>query len=361
MGSVKDLVVLKAPTPTEMGVGRFDFSDRYSVFDWGEMPDHVPYKGASLCAMSAYFFERLADKGVKTHYIGLENDGQTSLYEAAQPSSQMLVKLVMPQKPAENEGSYDYAFYREARSARQGNFVVPMEFIYRNTLPKGSSVFRRLKDGSLTLKSTGLAEMPKEGDMLPSVFMDVSTKYEASDRYPDERIGEDRATFLIDLSCLTPSEAERACYMLREANDVITRGVSRAGLQNDDGKIELAFTPERELMVVDALGTLDECRFTYGLDGQRVDVSKEIPRQWYRRRHQDWVTEVESAKKQYGHEWKSSVRQQPEPLPQSLLEILSNIYTSTANAVVGINIFDAPELPDVVKEYQRFVELEMRQ
>ncbi|MGB9842365.1 MAG: hypothetical protein ACPLKZ_06540 [Candidatus Bathyarchaeales archaeon] len=32
MGSVKDLEVLQKPTRDAMGVGRFHFSDRYSVF-----------------------------------------------------------------------------------------------------------------------------------------------------------------------------------------------------------------------------------------------------------------------------------------------------------------------------------------
>ena len=37
MGSVKDLVVLKKPSPGEAGTGNFVFSDRYSVFDWGSL------------------------------------------------------------------------------------------------------------------------------------------------------------------------------------------------------------------------------------------------------------------------------------------------------------------------------------
>ena len=44
MGSVKDLQVIKQATRDVMGVGRFHFSDRYSVFDWGEMPDHIEGK-----------------------------------------------------------------------------------------------------------------------------------------------------------------------------------------------------------------------------------------------------------------------------------------------------------------------------
>jgi len=39
MGSVKDLEVLKRPTKGKMGLAWFRFSDRYSIFDWGEMPD----------------------------------------------------------------------------------------------------------------------------------------------------------------------------------------------------------------------------------------------------------------------------------------------------------------------------------
>ena len=26
----------------------FAYSNRYSVFDWGEMPDHIPHKGECL-------------------------------------------------------------------------------------------------------------------------------------------------------------------------------------------------------------------------------------------------------------------------------------------------------------------------
>ena len=56
MGSVKDLIIIKKPYGNELGIGRFVFSNRYSVFDWGEMPDHIKNKGASLCLISAYFF-----------------------------------------------------------------------------------------------------------------------------------------------------------------------------------------------------------------------------------------------------------------------------------------------------------------
>jgi phosphoribosylaminoimidazole-succinocarboxamide synthase len=44
---------------------------------------------------------------------------------------------------------------------------------------------------------------------------------------------------------------------------LISELAGRAGLVNEDGKIELASDPSRRLMVVDVVGTLDECRFTF--------------------------------------------------------------------------------------------------
>ena len=48
MGSVKDLNVIRIPYENQSGLGDFTFSDRYSVFDFGEMPDHIKNKGKSL-------------------------------------------------------------------------------------------------------------------------------------------------------------------------------------------------------------------------------------------------------------------------------------------------------------------------
>ena len=36
MGSVKNLSIIEEPTESKAGVGIFEFSDRYSVFDWGD-------------------------------------------------------------------------------------------------------------------------------------------------------------------------------------------------------------------------------------------------------------------------------------------------------------------------------------
>ena len=71
MGSVKDLQTLEKPTETQSGEGIFEFSDRWSAFDWGTMPDGIPGKGPALAMMAAHTFEQLEERGIDTHYLGM--------------------------------------------------------------------------------------------------------------------------------------------------------------------------------------------------------------------------------------------------------------------------------------------------
>jgi phosphoribosylaminoimidazole-succinocarboxamide synthase len=239
MGSVKDLEILKKPTKTRMGVGRFHFSDRYSVFDWGEMPDHIDGKGAALCLMGAYCFERLEEKGVKTHYRGLVNEkGKVVRFdELERPTNVMefhLVNVYRPRAYVENgKLKYDYSVYTPTLK----NFLIPLEIIYRNGLPEGSSVFKRLEQGLVTLEELGLDHYPKPGERLAKPIFDVSTKLEEGDRYLTWREAQ-------QLAGLTDSEVEEVKEALLKVDETITEIAAKAGLVNEDGKIELAFDDE---------------------------------------------------------------------------------------------------------------------
>jgi len=113
MGSVKDLMIIKKPEGDKGGRGQFLFSDRYSVFNWGEMPEHIPGKGASLCLTSAYFFEKLEKMGVKTHYLGLrENNKLKKLKELKVPTNCMEIKLVRIVPPEMEKSYYNYSVYK---------------------------------------------------------------------------------------------------------------------------------------------------------------------------------------------------------------------------------------------------------
>jgi len=345
MGSVKDLEVSRKPTKTKMGVGRFRFSDRYSVFDWGEMPDLIESKGAALCIMGAYCFEKLEEKGVKTHYKGLvSNKGKTvSVSELREPSNAMEIHLVNVYRPKaiskDGKLQYDYSAYTQGLV----NCLVPLEVIYRNGLPEGSSVFKRLEQGTVSIQQLGLDHYPKPGEKLVKPVFDVSTKLEDKDRY----LTWDEAQ---EMAGLTMDEVEDAKTLLLQVDKLITQVAFKADLENEDGKIELAFNPERRLMVVDVVGTLDECRFTYN----GLHVSKEIARQFYRKT--GWYAEMEEAKKMAEEkgvsDWKSLCRAQPPKLGPRLKRIISQMYMATANELTEHKFFEAPSLAEVVNDYK---------
>jgi phosphoribosylaminoimidazole-succinocarboxamide synthase len=348
MGSVKDLQIIQKPTQTTMGVGRFLFSDRYSVFDWGEMPDHLGGKGAALCLMGAYCFEQLEAKGVKTHYRGLVNEKGRAVKakELKQPSSIMEVDLVNVYKPktsvAYSKIVHDYSMY----TSELKNCLIPLEIIYRNGLPEGSSVFKRLAQGKITLEDLGLDHQPKPGENLDKPIFDVSTKLEETDRYLKWAEAQ-------KIAGLTDQELSDVKAVLFKADETITKVASNADLKNEDGKIDLAFDDKRNLMVVDVLGTLDECRFTYG----GVHVSKEVARQFYK--NTSWYMDLDQAKKEGEakgiQDWKALCKSQPPKLDPKLKTIISQMYMSAANEMTNIKLFNTPKLATVIDDYKAYM------
>jgi phosphoribosylaminoimidazole-succinocarboxamide synthase len=346
MGSVKDLEIVKKPTKNEVGIARFHFSDRYSVFDWGEMPDLIEQKGAALCIMSACCFERLEEKGIKTHYRGLLQNGRlVTTDRLKEPCSVMEIDFVnvlhpIPYREA-GKLKYDYSVF----TPNLTNFLIPLEIMYRNSLPEGSSVFKRLKKG-LKPEDLGLDHYPTPREKLKEPILDVSTKLEESDRYITWAEAQ-------RIAGLTDEETAEIKAILLEVNDLITRIASKANLTNEDGKVEFAFNPQRKLIVVDAVGTLDECRFTY----RGFHVSKEIARQYYKKT--DWYKDVEKAKREADakgiKDWKSLCKSQPPRLDPALEKIICNIYKAAANELTGLDLFNVSSLAEVIGEYQKYL------
>lgn len=348
MGSVKDLEIIKKASKQTMGLARFHFSDRYSVFDWGEMPDHISKKGEALCLMGAYCFEQLEAKGIKTHYVGLvDSHGKTlTTNELDSPTNVMKVNLVNVYQPKvrkiNTKLDYDYNFY----SKKPVNCLIPLEIIYRNGLPEGSSVFRRLKQGKTTLKDLELDHYPVPGEHFSKPIFDVSTKLEEKDRYLTWGIAK-------RISGLSDEELIAVKSILLEVNLTITKIVSDVGLINEDGKIELGFDEQRKLMVVDVVGTLDECRFMY----QGLHVSKEILRRFYKKTK--WYNEVVEAKKiaekQNIHNWKEICKLDPPKLDSKLINIVSEMYMATTNSITKRKFFDVDPLHKIIENYKKYL------
>lgn len=339
MGSVKDLVILKEAKGKKSGEGRFVFSDRYSVFDWGEMPDHIENKGKAICVVTAYFFEKLEKIGIKTHYLGLVEDGKLKkLKDLSEPSNILGFKLLRVLKPEIKDGIYDYSIYKKERV----NFLIPLEVIYRNSLPEGSSVFKRLKEGTLKLEDLNFKKMPKPGEKLENPMIDFSTKLEKTDRYLNHKEA-------MEIAGLSEKEMEEIKEITLKINSLISEKTKEIGLFNEDGKFEFGFDEKRNIILVDAIGTLDECRFTY----EGIPVSKEIARIYYRKT--DWFKDVEEAKRIDRLNWKAIVKSSPSPLPPELAKSISLIYQAYANEITGREWFKAPSLKEILESIKNYI------
>jgi len=334
--SVKEFRVEREPGPDRLGRGAFVFTDDYSVFDWGKMPDAIPNKGASLCAMGAASFEALeAEAGIPTHYRGVYAAGSvTRLDGVASPPREMAIDLVeVPDLPFEG-GTYDYDAFHAAAG---GSYLVPLEIVFRNRVPVGSSLRRRATPEDVGLDHEGWPDGPVD---LPEPVVEFSTKFERSDRYLD-REEADRIAGTAPLE-----ELEAAA---RAANRTVTDLADRAGLVHEDGKIECLYH-DGEVRVADVVGTFDENRFSR--DGQQV--SKEVIRQYHRREQPEWVDAVERAKQaareRDASDWRALCEAEPDPLPERVADAMRDLYAAGANAYVDRRLFGAPDPETAVEQ-----------
>ena len=343
MGSVKDLTVLQTPTREYPGRGRFMFSDRYSVFDWGEMPDHIDHKGAALCIAAAYFFEKLEKLGIPTHYLGLVEEEQVkSLSQVSKPVHILETRLFRVLHPElTDNNAYNYRVYHSEKA----NYLIPLEIIYRNALPQGSSIFKRLREGELRPEDLGLTRMPEEGIDLARPYLDVSTKLEASDRYLTWQEAQ-------EISQLSGQKIGEMNAITLRINQMISKEAQKLGLKNEDGKFEFALDQNQDIVLVDVFGTLDECRFTY----RGIPVSKEIARLYYRK--SKWYHELVKAKEKNNTNWKQFVKTGPESLPPRLKLLISRVYCAFTNEITGKEWFkETPSLYNILEEIQEFIKL----
>jgi phosphoribosylaminoimidazole-succinocarboxamide synthase len=361
MGSVKDLVVISPAFENRPGLADFVFSDRYSVFDWGEMPDHIPGKGMALATMAAFNFEELERRGVRTHYQGMvAADG--TIRRLADPagsqdgSARMRVRLARVYRPVAREllaedgtsrVTYDYSFF-EANRGALNNYLIGLEIIFRNGLPLGSSVFKRIarvrqlsdagrREGEMKqiLDELGLDREPAPGQMLPRPVMSYTTKLEEGDR----SLTEEEAR---RISGLREEEFAEVPAIALRVNDCVTELASRAGFDHYDGKVEMVY--DRGLLVCDVLGTFDENRF--GFRGEQI--SKEVLRQWYTRRQPEFPKACDHWKKS-GAGWQERCDVKPLALPAEFLTLVSQMYLAGCNRYTGRRVFAAPELERVLE------------
>jgi len=363
-GSVKDTLIHSEPTHFVYGDGEFNFRPDYSVFDWAhggyEMPDKIPGKDVAQCLTGAYFFEQVEKMGIPTTYICLlrPDTGEVLPRGEPVPTNRMKIRIARVVKPEHMMNGPDgkqvpsYREYREDLRCK----VVPVEFIFRFGLPKGSSAFRRMRKGAAKPEFFGLEAVPGTDD--PIWFgiprMDYSTKFDPRGDVYD--LGRDWYRYNSGMREMEMRWIDAATMAVAE---VMGREYKRIGMDLWDGKLEFVFDPgahpsERTISLGDVPGPLDEVRVLAG--GQQR--SKQFVRDVYEKRQPEWVAACRSESER-GGEWQQRLIERglvPKPLAPAELDLASGIYTSTANALWGRNIIPgAPSMEEVDREYRKFL------
>jgi phosphoribosylaminoimidazole-succinocarboxamide synthase len=274
----------------------FQFSDRYSIYDWGEMPDPIKDKGNCLTFMADLFFRELEKNNIKTHYRGLIHSDKNNYFLKVTPVDKFPPKLI-------NE-----IWIYDEYSKHPTNSLVPLEVVFRYGVPKGSSLLKRRDDLN-------------EGDTFSTPLIEFSTKLEPTDRYLDEK----EALSIAGLSLYELDNLKNTTSSIAQIIQNISREL---GLKLWDGKFEFAFSgeyPNRNFKLVDSIG-LDELRFTLG---DSFPLSKEYLRQCYT--DSSWYKDLLQSKKEYGNEWKKKCISQPEPLDSVHLKTFEFIYKAFTN------------------------------
>jgi Phosphoribosylaminoimidazolesuccinocarboxamide (SAICAR) synthase len=238
----------------------------------------------------------------------------------------------VPTLPFEN-GSYDYEAYHEAAGP---NYLVPLEVVFRNRVPVGSSLRARSAPADHGLE---FETWPDDTVALPDPVVEFSTKYEQQDRYLD-RAEADRIAGRADVADLEATA--------REVDRVVTEQAGTAGLVHQDGKIECLYY-NGEIRVADVVGTFDENRFSYG--GQQV--SKEVLRRRHEHTQREWVEAVTAAKRQAKKEgiadWTALCERGPHSLDRDVVGTVRDLYCAGTNAYLDRSVFDAPSLDRAVE------------
>lgn len=276
----------------------FHFTDNISVFD-KIIPSSIPRKGETLCKSSAFWFEKLNELGIKNHYI------------SSPASTSMRVRRV--------NVIHDY----DKMNADTRNFLIPLEVICRHYV--AGSLNDKILRGEITGEMLGFEQgrTPKYGEKLQKPMIEFTTKLEPVDR----KLTEQQA---LEISGLSPEELSKIKEIVLLIDNVIAEIAGANNLIHVDGKKEFGMDENRNIMLVDTFGTLDEDRW-WDMDkwqeGKIIELSKEFVRQHYRKT--GYFERLEDARK----------NNLPEPdipaLPNDVIAQVTDLYVRMHERITG--------------------------
>ena len=266
------------------GTLEFLFTDNISVFD-KIIPTKIKHKGEVLCRISAFWFRKSEEMGIKTHFIDAH-------------------KNIMHVK------KFDIIKYYSKIGRDTKNYVIPLEVIARYYV--AGSLYEKVK-----------AEGVKYGEKLQPPIIEFTTKFEEYDR----KLSEEEAMRIAGLS---KEEADKIKEAVLKVDSYMNAEVEKRGLIHVDGKKEFAFDENRNLVLIDTFGTPDEDRFwdmeKYAT-GEFVELSKEFVRSYYK--DIGYYEELKKARE-------NNIKEPPiPPLPDEMAEKVSELYISMYEKITG--------------------------
>lgn len=314
--STKDLTVTTAPSWPGTGIGTFRFTDHYSVFHFGQMPDPIPGKGGAIATMAAFNFELLAREGVEHHF------------RRQLSPTELEVELF----PVLDPVSIDLATHR-------GAYFIPLQVIARNGVPPGSSLLRRGVDARFAPHPVTGANEFREGEVFPTPLVEFTTKLEEIDRF----IGLEEAQRLAGVD---ESGLAAVSSLATQINQVLAARAGELGLELADGKVEFGRRHNGEIVLVDVAGTGDDNRFL--LDG--FHIGKQVMRDHYastglEREVQRWAALGRPAE----------LAPRPAQAPQELLTLVSEMYRALAQTWTGQPCRDCRDLDQIIDDVRAWV------
>lgn len=264
-------------------------SDRISAFDV-VMAETIPDKGRVLTAMSAFWFELLADV-----------------------APNHLVSTDLADFP---DGAHDPSLAGRTMLTRRAE-MLPVECIVRGYL-SGSAWKEYQADG--TMHGQELPAGLQESDRLPEPVFTPSTKAEMGDH--DENIDFARAVEILGEDVAEQARAIALAAYRKGADWARERGIIIA-----DTKFELGWI-ESELAICDEVLTPDSSRFWPAADWKPGTTPPSFDKQPVR----DWLAAVDG--------WNKTPP--PPALPDEVVEATSTRYREAYERICGRSLADWP-------------------
>jgi len=372
-------IIYKRTDRRILGCGGFEdrlwleLSDRFSVFDWGAMPDSVAHRANALSLIAAHIFEKLEnleiwqqtavspalklfrsdwlerrwnhlifchvlnEHGLTTHYRGLVgHDGKAiTMREAAQSEHGVLLDILRSSYvvPGPTMLANRPVYFYPMPNADGGRLHVPLEFVFRYGIPAGDPADQRLLTDQVYARGLGL-EMPAViGRLLERPVLEFYSSDERSRRLLS-------AQEALSISGLTPGKMEEAIEFSYNIALALRSMFASLGLDVWEGKLEYIVGTDG-LRLADTIGP-DRLRLFHGAtelgDGllTRAYVGS------------DWATAVAEAKHrafQKGtFDWQTICLEElgsaPAPLAPELKTRADQMYGMLANHILGRELFE---------------------